>query len=54
MRTLLSLALGVFLLAALACDSKKQAPPDMNAFDKNAKMKDAKTPPLPDPKKAAE
>jgi hypothetical protein len=54
MRTILSLVLGVFLLAVLACDSKKPAPADMKDFDKDAKMKPTSTPPLPDPKKAAE
>jgi len=54
MRTILSLVLGVFLLAVLACDSKKQGPADMKDFDKDKEMKPTKAPSLPDPKKAAE
>jgi hypothetical protein len=54
MRTILSLVLGLFLLAVVACDSKKSAPADMKDFDKEKKMENTKTPPLPDPKKSAE
>jgi hypothetical protein len=53
-KTIVGIVLGFVLLSVTACGDKKAKPPDMDAFNKDAKMKDAKTPPLPDPKKAAE
>jgi len=52
--TIVRIVLCLMLLSAVACPEKKAKPPDMDKFSKEEKMKDAKTPPLPDPKKASE
>jgi len=53
--TIVRVALGLALLSFVACKSEKPKPPNTDAFDPNAKMKEPPPPPkLPDPSKAKE
>jgi len=53
-KTIVGIFVSFVFLGIVGCPEKKAKPPDMDKFSKDEKMKDAKTPPLPDPKKAAE
>jgi hypothetical protein len=53
-RIIAGIVVSFVLLGIVACGDKKAKPPDMDKFNKEEKMKDAKAPSLPDPKKAGE